>query len=83
MTDETEVLRRQRLVEINAEPGSPEVLEARYGQMWDPDELARDFTVEGFMGPFVVVIRKRDGQIGSLEFQHHPRLYFNFVPDRR
>lgn len=83
MTDETETLRRQRLVEINAEPGDRDVLEARYGQVWDPKELERDFTVEGYLAPFVVVVRKWDGQLGSLEFQHHARFYFNFVPDRR
>jgi hypothetical protein len=83
MTDETEPLRLQRLVEINAEPGSRQALEARYGAVWNSDELARDFTVRGFMAPYVVVVRKRDGQLGSVEFQHHPRLYFNFVLDRR
>ena len=81
MTHETDVLRRQRLAEINADPGDRDMLELIYGQMWDPDELARDFTVEGFLAPFVVVVRKRDGQRGSLEFQHHVRYYFNFVPD--
>jgi hypothetical protein len=30
------------------------------------------------MAPFVVVRRLSDGQKGSLEFQHHPRFYFNF-----
>lgn len=83
MSDQTEVLRPQRLVEINTAPTGREMLEARYGQVWDPDELARDFTVEGFLAPFVVVVRKRDGQLGSLEFQHHQRVYFNFVPDGR
>jgi hypothetical protein len=33
------------------------------------------------MAPFVVVRRKADGRKGSLEFQHHPRFYFNFMPD--
>ena len=35
MHDETESLRRQRLAEINAEPGSREALEAQYGEVWD------------------------------------------------
>ncbi len=36
---------------------------------------------KGFLAPFVVVRRKADGQLGSLEFQHEPRLYFHFEPD--
>ena len=77
--DPTEPIRRDRLAEINAEPGSREALAARYGQVWDTDELSRDFVVLGFMAPFVVVRRKADGVKGSLEFRHHPRFYFNFV----
>ena len=80
MDDPTEGLRRERLAEINAEPGSRQALEARYGQVWDTQELSRDFVVEGFMAPLVVVRRKADGQRGSLEFQHQPRFYFNFSP---
>jgi hypothetical protein len=80
MSDATEVVRRQRLVEINAEPGSRESLEAEHGQVWDTTQLSADFDVLGFMVPFVVVIRKADGQKGSLEFQHNPRFYFNFSP---
>jgi len=80
MTDPTESIRRQQLVEVNAQPGSREALEAQHGQVWDTSELSRDFTVEGFLAPYVVVRRKSDGQRGSLMFQHHPRLYFGFEP---
>ncbi len=83
MSDETEAIRRQQQAEINARPGSREALEAEHGQVWDTQELSRDFTVMGFMAPYVVVRRKSDGGKGSLEFQHHPRFYFNFVLDRR
>jgi hypothetical protein len=79
MNDPTEAIRRQRLVEINAEPGSRTALEAVHGQVWDTDELTNDFQVLGFMAPLVAVRRKVDGQKGSLEFQHNPRFYFNFV----
>ncbi len=82
MTDETEALRRKRLAEINAEPGSREALEAKYGQVWDTRELARDFIVIGFAAPYIVVTRKADAVKGSLEFQHQPRFYFNFVADK-
>ena len=80
MNDPTEPYRRQRLAEINAEPGSRETLEARYGQVWDTQQLAQDFEVVGFMAPLVIVRRKADGVKGSLEFQHEPRLYFNWLP---
>lgn len=78
MSDATEPYRRQRLVEINLQPGSREALEAEYGQVWNTNELSGDFEVTGFMAPFVVVRRKSDGQMGSLEFQHSPRFYFGF-----
>jgi hypothetical protein len=80
MSDPTEAVRRERLVEINAEPGSRAALEARYGKVWDTDELAEEFEVIGFMAPVVVVWRIGDGKKGSLEFQHDPRFYFNFQP---
>ena len=78
MPDPTEHARRQRLVEINAEPGSREALEAQHGQVWDTTELQADFEAIGFMAPFIVVRRRSDGVKGSLEFQHNPRFYFNF-----
>ena len=56
---------------------------AQYGQVWDAQQLADDFEVVGFMAPFVVVRRKADGMKGSLEFQHNPRYYFNFVADTK
>jgi hypothetical protein len=48
---------------------------------WDTDELRRDFEVEGFLAPFVVVRRKSDGVRGSLQFNHNPRVYFGFTAD--
>jgi hypothetical protein len=80
MSDETEAIRRQQLVEINARPGSREALEAQHGQVWDTRQLGQDFNVEGFMAPYVIVRRKADGQRGSLMFQHDPRYYFSFEP---
>ena len=80
MPDATEAARRQRLSEINSQPGTREALEAQHGQVWDTDELSRDFEPIGFLAPFVVVLRKTDGQKGSLEFQHHPRFYFGLRP---
>jgi hypothetical protein len=82
MNDETEAIRRQQLTDINSNPGSREALEAEHGQVWDTQELGRDFAVEGFTAPYVVVRRKVDGQRGSLMFQHDPRFYFGFEPYR-
>jgi hypothetical protein len=67
MPDETEPFRRQRLAEINIEPGTREALEAEYGQVWSADQLSHDFEVIGFMAPFIVVLRKRNGTMGSEE----------------
>tara|TARA_Y100000593_G_scaffold94048_1_gene191389 strand:+ start:1555 stop:1773 length:219 start_codon:yes stop_codon:yes gene_type:complete len=50
------------------------------GRVWDTKELQEDFEVRQFAAPFVVVKRKSDGVIGSLEFQHQPRFYFDFEP---
>ena len=83
MTDETEPIRRLRLAEINAQPGSRQALEEQYGKVWSTEELSQEYTVVGFMAPLVVVRRKSDGVMGSVEFQHNPRFYFSFVPDKR
>jgi len=80
MSDETESYRRQRVAELNAAPGSREALQAQHGQVWDTSELQDDFEAVGFMAPYIVVRRRSDGVKGSLEFQHQPRLYFNFQP---
>ena len=50
------------------------------GKVWTPETLGRDFEVTGFMAPFVVARRRSDNVVGSLEFTHRPRTYFNFQP---
>ena len=80
MSDPTEAVRHQLLAEINAEPGSRNALEALHGQVWNTEELSRDFEVIGFMAPMIAVRRKSDGIRGSLYFQHGPRFYFSFEP---
>ena len=82
MDDPTEAARRERLAEINAEPGNREALELEHGQVWDTQQLAQDFQVIGYLAPLVVVRRKADGVKGSLEFQHTPRFYFRFEPHK-
>jgi len=56
-------------------------LEAIHSQVWDTDELQRDFKVEGFMWGLCIARRKSDGMIGTLDFVHMPRLYYGFRPD--
>jgi len=82
MQDATENIRREMVQEINAGTSSRDVLEAEYGQVWDTQELAKDFEVTGFMAPYVVVKRKSDGAIGSLMFRHSQRYYFSFTSDK-
>ncbi len=53
------------------------------GKTWKTEELVKDFDVIGFMAPFVVVKRRKDGVKGSLEFTHMPRLYFNFIEHKK
>jgi hypothetical protein len=48
---------------------------------WNTEQLQEDFTVIGFLAPYVVVKRKSDGQKGTLEFTHSPRVYFGWQND--
>lgn len=52
------------------------------GQTWDTKQLQEDFEVLGFGAPFIAVRRRSDGKVGSLEFTHSPRVYWNFQEDR-
>lgn len=80
--DPTENARRELQAEVNANTGLRKDLEARYGQVWDTIEMQKDFDVQGFAAPFVVVVRQSDNKRGSLMFQHGPpRFYFNFQED--
>jgi hypothetical protein len=58
-------------------------LAADDGRKWTTAELQAEFEVIGFAAPFVVVRRRSDGQRGSLEFTHSPRVYFGWRPDDR
>jgi hypothetical protein len=79
--DETESFRRAEVARINSVEHTREELEAQYGQVWDTDQLCKDFDVQGFMTPYVVVRRKSDGKKGSLEFVHSPRFFYSFTAD--
>ena len=79
--DETEDLRRERQAELNTIGWPREVLEGTYGKVYSTDELRERYEVVGFFAPLVVVKSKADGSLGSFEFQHMPRFYFNEVKD--
>lgn len=81
MIDNTENIRREMVQEINSNASEREKLEAQHGQVWSTEELSKEFSVQGFLAPFVVVKRKSDSKVGTLTFQHSPRFYFNFVED--
>lgn len=49
--------------------------------IWGTATLQQDFKVTGFSAPYVVVTRKSDGKVGSLQFTHRPRFYFAFQED--
>ena len=81
MNDETEALRRQRQAELNVGLSRAE-LEGFYGKVWTTDELRAEFEVLAFLAPLVVVKSRADGSLGSFEFQHSPRFFFNYVKDK-
>jgi len=89
MTDPTENIRRAQQAVLNGEaaalaetPDPRAEFEARYGQVWNTSELQEEFSVTGFMAPYVVVRRKSDDQAGSLLFAHGPpRFYHSFTAD--
>jgi hypothetical protein len=59
MQDNTKELRRERISEIAEQTTDDRAeVEARHGQVWTTDELGKDFTVMGFLTPYVIVRRK-------------------------
>lgn len=82
MQDPTEQIRQLAAEIINEEQLHRAKLEELYGQVWNTQELQKDFQVLGFGAPFVIVRRKSDGVEGSLLFQHSPRFYWGWAEDR-
>lgn len=85
MSDETAPVRRVMQAALNAEAEQAEdpkaELSAKYGQLWDTKELQEEFSVNGFLAPFVSVTRKSDGVKGTMLFSHYPRFYHSFSPE--
>ena len=75
---QNEVNKINNEVESNNEFSERKRLEDKYGQVWDTQELQKDFIVKSFLAPYVLVMRKSDKAEGTLLFQHMPRFYFEF-----
>jgi hypothetical protein len=75
-------MRRKRRNATVAQPAKTRSeLEALHGRVWDTAELARDYVLTGIIFPYVVVRRKQDDAVGTLEYQAGPPcLYYDFVP---
>jgi len=55
------------------------ILEAKYGQVWDNDQLNHDFETLAFLPPVFIVRHKSHNKKGSILFQDKPRFYYGFV----
>ena len=55
-------------------------LESQYPDVCNTEELKSQYTVQGFLAPMIVCIRKSDNVQGSMRFDHEPRFYYSFVP---
>lgn len=62
-------------------PRTEDQLRAEYGDVLDTAGLARKYVVIAAGGGRVVVRRRADGVIGTLNYQDGPRLYFGFAPE--
>jgi hypothetical protein len=82
MNDPTETIRHTMVQDINADAGDREWLKEKHGQVWNTQQLQEDFDVLQFAAPLIVVRQRSTGQMGSMFFQHQPRFYWGFKPDR-
>ena len=56
-------------------------LAAETSPTWTTAEMTAEFETLSFAAPFVIVRRRSDGAVGSLEFTHSPRVYFGWWAD--
>jgi hypothetical protein len=73
-----ETIQREASAAINSNPGEREILENKYGRVWNTSELQQDFEVQSFAAPFIMVKSRKTGNSGSMTFQARPRYYFDF-----
>jgi hypothetical protein len=64
------------------QPIDRKALEEKFGKVWTAQELEQDFIVTAFIGSTVVVRRKADDVVGTLQFTNRPHLFFNFQPNK-
>lgn len=57
------------------------LLEQLHNPVWNNEELLNVFEVSHFEPPYVHVIKKDDGQRGTVMFVDTPRFYFSFSAD--
>ena len=80
--NEDDLAEANRIRREMVESGQPAAdLKSDAGRKWTTSEMQEEFDVEGFAAPFVVVRRKADRVRGTLEFTHHPRMYFAWRED--
>jgi hypothetical protein len=55
----------------------------QYGaeNVWNLEELQKEYEVIQFAAPFVYVRRRSDGVKGLVAFTHRPRFYYDFQPE--
>ena len=81
--DPTEATRRAMIKEQQTiGPLNRADLAMVHGDVYDTAEMTAKFRVKHFLAPFVVVERLLDNKLGTLEFQHEPRFYYGWQPDR-
>lgn len=68
------------LAAISLQPRTRAELETEFGEVWDIDELSREFVVTAVIPPKYIVRRISDGAVGSMLMQLRPKLFFHFRP---
>ena len=86
--DASEEIRRHEVARLNSRRQERDKLEQVYGQVWDTDELYKQFEVlyvsgSFFCAPFVQVRDLDTREKGTLKFQHEPRYYFGWRASHR
>jgi hypothetical protein len=71
--------KRKKTRKIVPPPRTKVDLEQEFGKVWTVADLAHEFVVTSIIGNTVVVRRKSDNRVGTLQFQSDPPLYFQFV----
>ena len=76
--DESEYLRHMLI-----DSGKTYEMMAEAKHKWNTEQIQNEYVIHNFLAPFVSVTRKCDGTKGTMMFTHHPRWYFNFVPNQK